>query len=77
MRDTTELYAPPENREFYERTGHRIRVDTVQSQRAEPVKTSLWLLQGGVLFVLLIGCVNASLPGHFGARIVLRGQARQ
>ena len=52
--------APPETRDFFDRTGHRIRIDTVQAQRVEPVKTSLYLLQGGVLFVLLIGCVNVA-----------------
>ncbi|MFA5058705.1 MAG: ABC transporter permease, partial [Opitutaceae bacterium] len=52
--------ASPEIRDFFDRTGHLIRVDTVQRQRAEPVKTSFFLLQGGVLFVLLIGCVNVA-----------------
>lgn len=52
--------APPSTREFFDRTGHVIRVDTVQAQRVGPVKTSLYLLQGGVLFVLLIGCVNVA-----------------
>jgi predicted permease len=52
--------APPGFREFLDRSGHIIGVDTVQTQRVEPVKTSLYLLQGGVLFVLLIGCVNVA-----------------
>jgi len=52
--------ASPDMRDFYDRTSHLVRVDTVQSQRVEPVKTSLFLLQGGVLFVLLIGCVNVA-----------------
>jgi predicted permease len=52
--------APQGTRDFLDRTGHLIRVDTVQSQRAAPVKTSLYLLQCGALFVLLIGCVNVA-----------------
>src|SRR6185503_19125546 len=46
--------------EFLDRSGHVIGLDTVQAQRTEPLKTSLFLLQGGVLFVLLIGCVNVA-----------------
>ena len=52
--------APPPVREFLDRSGHVIGTDTVQTQRVEPVKTSLYLLQGGVLFVLLIGCLNVA-----------------
>jgi predicted permease len=52
--------APPGAREFLDRSGHVIGVDTVQTQRVEPIKTSLYLLQGSVLFVLLIGCVNVA-----------------
>ncbi len=52
--------APPAIREFFDRTGHVIKVDSVQAQRVGPVRTSLLLLQGGVLLVLLIGCVNVA-----------------
>jgi len=52
--------APAGTREFLERSGHLIGVETVQSKRVEPLKASLFLLQGGVLFVLLIGCVNVA-----------------
>lgn len=50
----------PGLRDFLDRTGHVIAVATVHSQRVAPVKASLYLLQGGVLFVLLIGCVNVA-----------------
>ncbi|MEO7415240.1 MAG: ABC transporter permease [Opitutaceae bacterium] len=52
--------APPGTKEFLDRSGHVIGVDTVQSQRVEPVKTKLYLLQGCVLCVLLIGCLNVA-----------------
>ena len=52
--------APQGTRDFLDRTGHVIRVDTVQSQRIASVKNQLFLLQGGAFFVLLIGCVNVA-----------------
>jgi predicted permease len=50
----------PPVREFLDRSGHKIRVGRVQEERVEPMKTKLLLLQGGVIFVLLIGCVNVA-----------------
>ncbi len=47
-------------RDFLERTGKVVRVDTLKGQRSAPVRNALWLLQGGVIFVLLIGCVNVA-----------------
>jgi len=45
---------------FVERSGMTMNVGGVQEQRVEPVRTTLLLLQGGVAFVLLIGCVNVA-----------------
>jgi predicted permease len=45
---------------FLDRTGHKIGVGLVQAERIERIKSSLYLLQGGVIFVLLIGCVNVA-----------------
>ena len=47
-------------KDFLDRSGHIIGVETVQNQRIEPVRSTLYLLQGAVLFVLLIGCVNVA-----------------
>jgi len=53
-------HASPGIREFFDRTGKQVRVDPLQAQRAAPVRTALYLLQAGVLFVLLIGCANVA-----------------
>jgi len=45
---------------FLDRTGHKISIGLVQAERVQPIKSSLYLLQGGVVFVLLIGCVNVA-----------------
>jgi predicted permease len=50
----------PGTKGFLDNTGHKICVGRIQAERVEPIKSSLYLLQGGVLFVLLIGCVNVA-----------------
>ena len=50
--------ADPGFKSFLDRTGHKIGVGLVQAERIEDIRSSLYLLQGGVIFVLLIGCVN-------------------
>jgi putative ABC transport system permease protein len=52
--------ANPGTKNFLDRTGHKIALGQVQAERVEPIKSSLYLLQGGVIFVLLIGCVNVA-----------------
>lgn len=51
---------PPPVAQFVERSGMTMNVGGVQEQRVRPVKTTLLMLQGGVAFVLLIGCVNVA-----------------
>ena len=63
--------APPPLKDFVERSGMTMNVGGVQEQRVEPVRATLLMLQGGVAFVLLIGCVNiANL-------LLVRSNARQ
>jgi predicted permease len=52
--------ADPGEKDFLDRTGHKIAVGRLQAERVQPVKSSLYLLQGGVAFVLLIGCANVA-----------------
>jgi putative ABC transport system permease protein len=52
--------AQPGFKSFLDNTGHRIGLGLLQSERVQPIKSSLYLLQGGVVFVLLIGCVNVA-----------------
>jgi len=51
---------PPPLKAFVERSGMTMNVGGVQEQRVQPVRSTLLLLQGGVAFVLLIGCVNVA-----------------
>ncbi len=63
--------SPPQLKAFAERSGMTMNVGGVQEQRVEPVRPTLLMLQGGVAFVLLIGCVNiANL-------LLVRSNARQ
>jgi predicted permease len=62
--------APP-LKDFVERSGMTMNVGGVQEQRVQPVRSTLLMLQGGVAFVLLIGCVNVA------NLMLVRANARQ
>jgi len=46
--------APPPLRAFIDRAGAHIQMGLVQTERVQPIKSTLLMLQGGALFVLLI-----------------------
>jgi predicted permease len=56
---------------FVERSGMTMNVGGVQEQRVQPVRPTLLMLQGGVAFVLLIGCFNVA------NLMLVRANARQ
>ncbi|HUL73439.1 MAG TPA: ABC transporter permease [Vicinamibacterales bacterium] len=58
-------------KQFVERSGMTMNVGGVQEQRVQPVRSTLLMLQGGVAFVLLIGCVNVA------NLLLVRSNARQ
>lgn len=62
---------PPPLKAFAERSGMTMNVGGVQEQRVQPVRPTLLMLQGGVAFVLLIGCVNVA------NLMLVRSNARQ
>jgi len=62
---------PPPLKQFVERSGMTMNVGGVQEQRVQPVRATLLMLQGGVAFVLLIGCVNVA------NLLLVRSNARQ
>lgn len=62
---------PAPLKQFVERSGMTMNVGREQEQRVEPVRPTLLLLQGGVAFVLLIGCVNVA------NLLLVRSNARQ
>jgi predicted permease len=62
---------PPALKAFVERSGMTMNVGGVQEQRVQPVRPTLLMLQGGVVFVLLIGCVNVA------NLLLVRSNARQ
>ena len=47
-------------RDFVERTGFQMGLGSVRVEQTKSVRTSLLMLQGGALFVLLLGCVNVT-----------------
>jgi putative ABC transport system permease protein len=66
----------PQVRTFLDRAGHQIAVRSVQLERVQPMRATLYMLQGGVILVLLTGCVNvANLLGRRAARRAARRHA--
>ncbi len=63
--------AVPLIQQFVERSGMTMNVGGLQEQRVDPVRPTLVMLQGGVVFVLLIGCVNVA------NLLLVRANARQ
>jgi putative ABC transport system permease protein len=63
--------APVQVKQFVERSGMTMNVGGVQEYRVRPVRPTLLMLQGGVAFVLLIGCVNVA------NLLLVRSNARQ
>lgn len=63
--------SPPGVKQFAERSGMTMNVGGVQEQRVQPVRSTLYILQGVVAFVLLIGCVNVA------NLLLVRANARQ
>ncbi len=63
--------APAGFKAFVDRSGMTMNVGGVQEQRVQPVRATMLLLQAGVLFVLLIGCVNVA------NLLLVRSNARQ
>jgi putative ABC transport system permease protein len=55
-----EEVASPAAREYFGRTGFTAGLGQVRAEQTKPVRTSLLLLQGGALLVLLLGCVNVA-----------------
>jgi putative ABC transport system permease protein len=52
--------SPGPTKEFLNRAGHGMGIGVIQAERVKPIKSSLYLLQSGVIFVLLIGCLNVA-----------------
>jgi len=55
-----EQVAPPALREFLNRGGFKMGLGRVRAEQTKSIRTSLLLLQGGALLVLLLGCVNVA-----------------
>lgn len=52
--------ADPALRESLYNGGHRMALAQLRAQQTGPIKNAMLLLQGGAMFVLLLGCVNVA-----------------
>ena len=55
-----ERVASPGARDYLTRSGFQMGLGQVRAEQTRSVRTSLLALQGGALFVLLLGCVNVA-----------------
>jgi predicted permease len=55
-----ESVANPGLADYLQRGGHRIGLEQLRVGQTKKIKTGLWMLQGGALLVLLLGCVNVA-----------------
>ncbi|QYM80320.1 ABC transporter permease [Horticoccus luteus] len=55
-----EALADPRLREYLVSGGHRMGLEQIRAEQTKPIKSSLLLLQGCGLLVLLLGCVNVA-----------------
>jgi putative ABC transport system permease protein len=60
QRSITGMDRPPREQRVHtpDAKNHRLRFDPLQAQIVGSARTSVWVLQGAVLFVLLIACAN-------------------
>ncbi len=65
------LDANPGWKEYIERGGQRMGLAPYRHAHVAPIKNGLFLLQGGALLVLVLGCVNVA------SLMLARGNARQ
>jgi predicted permease len=52
--------APSGIKQMLGRAGYKIAVEPLQAEHTDQYRLQLYLLQGGVIFVLLIGCLNVA-----------------
>lgn len=55
-----EEMADPGLRDFLASGGHQMGLDHIRTEHVRTVKSGLFMLQGGALLVLLLGCVNVA-----------------
>jgi putative ABC transport system permease protein len=46
--------------DYLQRGGHRMGLEQFRVGQTKKIRTALWMLQGGALLVLLLGCVNVT-----------------
>ncbi|MCF7761552.1 MAG: ABC transporter permease [Cephaloticoccus sp.] len=55
-----ETVADPGLQDYIKRGGQRMGLEQLREQQVKPIRSGLLMLQGGALFVLVLGCVNVA-----------------